>query len=108
MAARIASSRAVTIIILVANSVGVVNRIICEVARSLDEKAAAKWGRHQVCGHPLHWSIDGCLRAIFRIAEITCRIVGLSTDAKDNAVLDDVFRLTWRALMSEKTIQCDY
>ena len=40
------------------------------------------------------------------LADITRRIVGLPMDTTNNAVLDDAFRLTWKALMSHKAIQC--
>lgn len=80
LAARIASSRAITITILVANVEGAVERVTQEVARSMNEETVAD--------------------------EVDIRIVGLPMDTTNNAVLDDAFRLTWKALMSHKAIQC--
>ena len=55
-----------------------------------------------MCSYQLNWRFR---QAVSDLTKLAYRIVGLSTETKNNAILDDDFRLTWRALMSGKPIQ---
>jgi hypothetical protein len=45
---------------------------------------------------------------IYVLYSFQCRVVGLPADGSDSGVLDDSFKLAWKALMNGEAIRCSF